>query len=166
MLYMSETTTSTKTVRDVVKQIGLDLEDLKAKSTELRKDLDVNIALSVTCNNKVNTLVQKKEDTEKIKSHQIEQSATFNANFKSIQNKLDTCDRDYSLLSQKLDKLSTSLHNDGVDLKAKIETKFENERQYLDEQLTNLCTKLTSVINTLDTKLTEQISKVESETRF
>ena len=163
---MSETTTSTKTVRDVVKQITLDIEDLKAKSTEIRKDLDVNIALSVTCNNKVSSLVQKKEDTEKIKNHQIEQSATFNSNFKSIQNKLETCDRDYSLLSQKLDKLSTSLHNDGVDLKEKIETKFENERQYLDEQLANLCTKLTSVINTLDTKLSQQISKVESETRF
>ena len=163
---MSETTTSTKTVRDVVKQITLDIEDLKAKSTELRKDLDVNIALSVTCNNKVSTLINKKEDNEKIKSHQIEQSVQYNANFKSIQNKLDTCDRDYSLLSQKLDKLSQSLHNDGVDLKAKIETKFENERQYLDEQLANLCTKLTSVINNLDAKLTEQISKVESETRF
>ena len=163
---MSETTTSTKTVRDVVKQIGLDLEDLKAKSSELRKDLDVNIALSVTTGNKVSMIVQKKEDTEKIKSHQIEQSATFNSNFKSIQNKLDTIDRDYSLLSQKLDRLSTSLYNDGVDLKAKIENKFENERKYLDEQLANLCTKLTTVINNLDAKLTEQISKVEAETRL
>ena len=158
-------TMSEKTaIKDVIKDLKTSLQTLDERCKELRKDLDVNVVLSTTTSNRVDTLKAKKEDTEKLKSHQIEQSSQFNINFKNIQTKLDTIDRDYSILASKMDALTNSLTADFEALKRKIDAKFESERAYLDERHSGLVTKITALVNALDEKLTAQIQKVAEET--
>ena len=155
-------------IKDVIKDLKTSLHAVDEKNNErykeLRKDLDVNVVLSTTTSNRVDTLRAKKEDTDKLKSHQIEQSSQFNINFKNIQTKLDTIDRDYSILASKMDALTNSLTAEFEAWKRKMEEKFENERAYLKEQNSSLVTKITALVNALDEKLTAQIQKVAEET--
>ena len=151
-------------VKDVIKEHKTLLHTLDEKVKELRKDLDVNIVLTSTTSNRVDTLRAKKEDTENLKSHQIELSSQFNINVKNVQAKIDTIDRDYSILASKMDALTNSLTADFEDLKRKIDAKFESERASLDERHSSLVTKITALVNALDEKLTAQIQKVAEET--
>ena len=155
-------------IKDVIKDLKTSLNAVDEKNNErykeLRKDLDTNIVLSTTTSNRVESLRQKKEDTEKLKNHQIEQSSQYNINFKNIQTKLDTVDRDYSILASKMDALSNTLTAEFDNWKRKMEEKFESERSYLKEQNSSLVTKITALVNALDEKLSAQIQKVAEET--
>ena len=144
-------------IKDVIKDLKTSLHTVDEKNNErykeLRKDLDVNVALCASTSNRVETLKAKKEDTDKLKSHQIDLTSQFNINVRNVQAKIETIDRDYSILASKLDALSNTMTAD-----------FENERAYFKEQHSILVKKITALVNALDEKLTAEIQKVADET--
>ena len=155
-------------IKDVIKDLKTSLHAVDEKNNErykeLRKDLDVNVALCASTSNRVETLKAKKEDTDKLKSHQIDLTSQFNINVRNVQAKIDTIDRDYSILASKMDALSNTLTADFEALKRKMDEKFESERAYSAERHTDQVTKITAVVNSLDEKLSAQIQKVADET--
>ena len=100
-------------LKDVIKDLKTSLHAVDEKNDErykeLRKDLDVNVALCASTSNRVETLKAKKEDTDKLKSHQIDLTSQFNINVRNVQSKMDTIDRDYSILACKMDAFSNTL---------------------------------------------------------
>ena len=140
-------------IKDVIKDLKTSLHAVDEKNNErykeLRKDLDVNVALCASTSNRVETLKAKKEDTDKL----IDLTSQFNINVRNVQAKIDTIDRDYSILASKLDALSNTMTAD-----------FENERAYFKEQHSILVNKITALVNALDEKLTAEIQKVAEET--
>ena len=152
-----------KPIKNCIKELTDDITQLQNRTDEIRKDLDVNIALATSANNKISTLTNHKDNTDRLKQNQIELSTQHNLNISNVKTKFETINRDHSLLASKLDTLAKTLTEDGETLKAKIDSKFVEERSYNESENSKLLLKITNIVNELETKLTTKLENLEKD---
>lgn len=160
----TETTQPSLPIKDVVKTIQSDIKKILETEQYLRKDIDANVAKTMSLLTKFETIISKKEDTDKLKANQISVAESFNTNMASIKTRLDVSDKELGIMSAKIDAFINTTRGDNDTNKIQIKNQLEQERLYNETQNKALSEKLISLVQALDDKLTAKISAVEQQT--
>lgn len=160
----SEMQTTTQPLKDVVKSITNDIKTMKETEQFLRKDLDQNVAKTMSLMTKFDTIISKKEDTDKLKQHQISIAESFNQNTNSIKIRLDNVDKEIALLQQKIESFITTQRYENDTYKNQIQVKIDDLKNTIEVQAKALTDKTVLSLQALDDKLSAKIATVEAQT--